>query len=50
LFNAFNHTQFSGLDTTLRFNPQGVNQNANAGAYTSARAPRVIQLSLKVFF
>jgi len=50
LFNAWNHTQFSGLDSGLRFDPQGVNQNPNVGAYTSARDPRIIQLSLKVFF
>jgi len=32
LFNAWNHTPFSGLDSTLRFDPQGVNQNPNVGA------------------
>jgi hypothetical protein len=50
LFNAWNHTQFSGLDSSFRFNPQGVNQNANTGAYTSARPPRIIQLSLRIAF
>jgi hypothetical protein len=50
LFNAWNHTQFSGQDSTFLFNPQGVNQNPNIGAYTSARDPRIIQFSLKVFF
>jgi len=50
LFNAWNHTQFSGLDSTFRFDPQGVNQNPNVGSYTSARDPRIMQFSLKVFF
>ncbi len=50
LFNAWNHTQFSGLDSTFRFDPQGVNQNPNAGAYTTASGPRIIQFSLRVFF
>jgi len=49
-FNAWNHTQFSGLDSGFRFDLQGVNQNANVGAYTGARDPRIIQFSLKVFF
>ena len=50
MFNTWNHTQFSGLDSTFRFDPQGVNQNANVGAFTSARDPRIIQLSLKIYF
>ena len=50
LFNAFNHTQFSGIDTTPRFDPAGKQINANFGAYTSARDPRRIQLSLRFMF
>jgi len=50
LFNAWNHTQFSGQDATFRFDPQGVNQSLTTGRYTSARDPRIIQLSLRVFF
>jgi len=34
----------------LRFDPQGVNQNPNVGAFTGARDPRIIQFSLKLFF
>jgi len=49
-YNAFNHTQFSGLDTTARFNPQGQQINANFGAYNGARDPRRIQLSLRFMF
>ncbi len=50
LYNAFNHTQFSGYDTGARFNPAGQQINANFGAYSSARDPRRIQLSLRLMF
>lgn len=49
-YNAFNHTQFSGLDTTARFDPAGAQVNANFGAYTSARDGRRIQFSLRLMF
>lgn len=49
-YNAWNHTQFSGIDSTARFNPQGQQINANFGAYNSARDPRRIQLSLRFMF
>ncbi len=49
-FNAFNHTQFSGLSTAARFDPAGNQINLNFGAYTSARDPRRIQLSLRFMF
>ncbi len=49
-YNAFNHTQFSGLDTGARFNPAGQQINANFGAYNGAREPRRIQLSLRFMF
>ncbi|MDW8130894.1 MAG: hypothetical protein RMI94_10125, partial [Bryobacterales bacterium] len=50
MFNAWNHTQFSSVDSSFRFDPQGVNQNANVGAFTAARDARIIQLSLKLYF
>jgi hypothetical protein len=50
LFNAFNHTQFSGIASTARFNPAGQQIDANYGAYTAARDPRRIQLSLRFMF
>ena len=50
MFNAWNHTQFSGLYTTARFDLAGNQTDPNFGAYSAARQPRVIQLSLKVFF
>jgi len=50
LFNAFNHTQFSGYDNGARFDAAGNQINANFGAYNGAREPRRIQLSLRVMF
>jgi hypothetical protein len=41
-FNAFNHTQFSGVSTNVA--------NANFGVVTSARSARINQLGLKFLF
>jgi hypothetical protein len=41
-FNAFNHTQFSGVSTNIA--------NANFGVVTSARAARINQLGVKFIF
>jgi hypothetical protein len=49
-YNAFNHTQFSGLQTGARFDPTGKQIQANFGAYTGARDPRRIQFSLRFMF
>lgn len=49
-YNAWNHTQFSSIDSGARFNPQGQQINANFGAYNGARDPRRIQLSLRLMF
>jgi len=49
-YNAFNHTQFSGLDTTARFDPQGRQVNGLFSQATSARSPRRLQLAVKLFF
>jgi hypothetical protein len=50
MFNAWNHTQFSGYFATARFDLAGNQTDPNFGAYSSARNPRIIQLSLRVFF
>jgi len=50
LFNAWNHTQFSGLDSGTSFDTAGVQTNPNFGVITSARDPRLIQFSIKIFF
>jgi hypothetical protein len=50
-YNAFNHTQFSGMNTTAQFNPAtGQQVNAAFGTLTSARGARVGQASLRVSF
>ena len=51
LFNAWNHTQYSGLNTSAQFNPTtGAQTNKNFGVVNATRDPRLIQLSLKVYF
>jgi hypothetical protein len=49
-YNAFNHTQFTGLDTTARFDAQGRQVNTQFGQITSTRAGRRIQLALRLSF
>jgi len=50
LYNAFNHTQFSALNTAARFDPQGNQVNAQLSEFTAARSPRVMQMALRVSF
>ncbi len=49
-YNAWNHTQFSALDTATRFDAQGRQTNARLGEYTAARNSRRIQLALRLNF
>jgi hypothetical protein len=49
-YNAFNHTQFAGVDTGARFDPQGRQANARLGQVTSARSARVIQFAVTLRF
>ncbi|MBN8730131.1 MAG: TonB-dependent receptor [Acidobacteria bacterium] len=49
-YNAFNHTQFASLDTTARFDAQGAQVNSRLGEFLSARAPRIMQLALRLYF
>lgn len=49
-YNAFNHTQFNGVDTTALFNPAGLQTNARFGKLISAGNPRRMQLALKIVF
>jgi hypothetical protein len=50
-YNAFNHTQFSGVDNTARFDSTtGAQVNGLFGTATSARPGRVMQASLRFRF
>jgi hypothetical protein len=49
-YNTFNHTQFSGVDTTLTYNLAGVNTRASTGQMTSARDPRIMQIAIRIMF
>ncbi|MEX2262097.1 MAG: TonB-dependent receptor [Bryobacteraceae bacterium] len=50
LYNAFNHAQFSAVDTAARFDPAGRQTNLRFGQITAANPPRQIQLSARVTF
>jgi len=49
-YNAFNHTQFTGLDMTARFDASGSQINSDLGAFTAAGSLRIIQLGVKIYF
>jgi hypothetical protein len=50
-YNAFNHTQFSGWNTTATFSPTGqLLTNTPFGQANGARLPRYIQLSARFTF
>jgi hypothetical protein len=51
MFNAFNHTQYSGVDSGTSYNPAtGVQTKSTFGQVTGTRGPRVMELSLRVVF
>lgn len=49
-YNTFNHTQFSGVDTTITYNAAGVNTRTSSGQLTSARDPRIMQIAVRIMF
>ena len=49
-YNAFNHTQYSAVNTAARFDTAGNQTNAQFGQVTATRSPRVIQLALTFRF
>ena len=49
-YKTFNHTQFSSIDQSLKFDASGNQINALFMQPTSARAPRRIQLALRIIF
>ncbi len=50
MYNAFNHTQFSSFDSSVRFDANGNQINSRAGQFTGARNPRIIQMALRFEF
>ncbi|MBI4905546.1 MAG: TonB-dependent receptor [Acidobacteria bacterium] len=49
-YNFFNHTNFSGVDTTGRFDAQGRQVNGTFGAYTATIDARRVVLGAKIYF
>ena len=49
-YNTFNHTQYTGVDTTARFDAAGNQINTNLGRFTSAALGRRMVLALKFYF
>jgi hypothetical protein len=49
-YNTFNHTQFSSLDTTARFDAAGNQVNTRLGEFIAARNPRQMQFALRFYF
>jgi hypothetical protein len=49
-YNAFNHTQFSALNTTAQFNTLGQQVNTAFLLPTTARPPRIVQVALRISF
>lgn len=50
-YNAFNHTQFSSVNTTAQFNPAtGKQVNTAFGQLNADRGPRIMQVSLRITF
>jgi hypothetical protein len=49
-YNAFNHVQWSTINSAAKFNSAGQQINTLFGTATADRGPRVIQLALRVSF
>jgi outer membrane receptor protein involved in Fe transport len=50
MYNAFNHTQFSAINTTALFNAAGAQTNSQFGQYTAAQNPRIMQWAVRLQF
>jgi len=50
MYNVFNHTQYSAVDTTARFDAAGVQVNPTFGQVTATRSPRIMQGSIRFSF
>jgi hypothetical protein len=49
-FNAFNHTQWNGVQTTYPYSSVGNYGNIPFGSATGAREARILQVALKLAF
>lgn len=51
MYNVFNHTQFSGMDTSAEYDVTTLKQtDVNFGRFTSARPPRQMSFSIRFEF
>jgi len=50
VYNVFNTVNWSGIDTSAQFNPAGEQVDTQFGKATSARDPRIMQMSLRFSF
>ena len=50
MYNAWNHTQWSGIDSTARFDASGNQVNALFGTVNGSRTARQMQMSLRFNF
>ncbi len=50
IYNVFNHTQFSNVDTDAQFDASGVQVDERFGKVIEARSPRLMQFSLRFVF
>jgi hypothetical protein len=49
-YNTFNHTQWSGYNTSLQFNSSGTMVNAAFDTPNAARPPRRVQIAVRLWF
>jgi hypothetical protein len=49
-YNTWNHTQFTNLDSTGRYDAQGMQTSLSFGAFTAARPGRVVSFALRFRF
>ena len=50
MYNVFNQVQFATVDSTARFDAAGNQVNTRFGQVITTRAPRVMQVALRVVF
>ena len=49
-YNVFNHTQFTGINTSYSFNAAGANTNETTGYISGAGSPRNLVISARFSF